>query len=90
MHGRSVATTRREADKAASSGMTTSQTAAKDEMPPVLIATAMTRPPSASDDSTCALSYRPVRDRNHDNRMGAISQANAATSIAPGAPRSTR
>ena len=48
------ATTRREADSAASSGMTTSQTAAKDSMPPVMIATTMTRPASASDDSTCA------------------------------------
>ena len=48
------ATTRREAERAASSGTTTSQIAAKDSMPPVVIATVMTRPVSASDDSTCA------------------------------------
>ena len=51
---RQSATTRREADSAASSGTTTSQIAAKDSMPPVVTATAMTRPASASDDSTCA------------------------------------
>ena len=51
-----VATTRRDADNAASSGTTTSQIAAKDSMPPVEAATAVTRPVSASDDSTCALS----------------------------------
>ena len=45
------ATTRREADNAASSGMTTSQIAAKDSMPPVLTATVMTRPASASEDN---------------------------------------
>src|SRR5882757_9522956 len=66
-------TTRREADNAASSGITTSQIAAKDSMPPVLTATVITRPASASDDSTYAPSYRPVRDKNHDSRMGAIS-----------------
>ena len=48
------ATTRRDADNAASSGTTTSQIAAKDEIPPVLSATAVTSPVSASDDSTCA------------------------------------
>jgi hypothetical protein len=48
------ATTRRDAESAASSGTTTSQIAAKDSMPPVVIATVMTRPASASDDSTCA------------------------------------
>jgi len=48
------ATTRRDAESAASSGTTTSQIAANDSMPPVVIATVMTRPASASDDSTCA------------------------------------
>ena len=48
------ATTRRDAESAASSGTTTSQIAAKDSMPPVVMATVMTRPVSASDDSTCA------------------------------------
>src|SRR5450755_4369857 len=80
------ATTRRDADSAASSGTTTSQIAAKDSMPPVVIATVMTKPASASDDSTWAPSYRPVRDRNHDSKMGAISHANAATARAVGAP----
>ena len=47
-------TTRREAESEASSGMMTSQTAAKDWMPPVVTATIMTRAASASDDSTCA------------------------------------
>ena len=51
-----VATTRREAESAASSGTTTSQIAAKETMPPVDAATAVTSPVSASDDSTCALS----------------------------------
>ncbi|MGY3411518.1 hypothetical protein ACVWZV_007631 [Bradyrhizobium sp. GM5.1] len=31
-----------------------------------------------------------MRDRNQDNRIGAISQAKAATSIALGAPRMAR
>ncbi len=57
------ATTRRDADSAASSGTITSQIAANEAMPPVSAATAVTRPVSASDDSTCALSYWPVRDR---------------------------
>ncbi len=57
------ATTRREADSAASSGTTTSQMAANEPMPPVSTATAVTRPVSASEDSTCALSYWPVRER---------------------------
>ena len=57
------ATTRRDADSAASSGTTTSQIAAKEAMPPVSAATAVTSPVSASEDSMCALSYRPVRDR---------------------------
>ena len=48
------AATRREADSAASRGTTTSQIAANDSMPPVVTATAMIRPDSASDDSTCA------------------------------------
>ena len=48
------AATRREADSAASRGTTTSQIAANDSMPPVVTATAMIRPASASDDSTCA------------------------------------
>src|SRR6266699_6010297 len=64
------ATTRREADRAASSGTTTSQIAAKDSMPPAVAATAVTSPASASDDSTCAPSERPVRDRNQDSNMG--------------------
>ena len=50
------ATTRREADSAASSGTITSQIAANEPMPPVSSATAVTRPVSASEDSTCALS----------------------------------
>ena len=50
------ATTRRDADSEASSGTATSQTDAKDSMPPVGIATIITRPASASDDNTCALS----------------------------------
>ena len=58
-----TATTRREADSAASSGTITSQIAANEPMPPVSTATAVTSPVSASDDSTCALSYWPVRDR---------------------------
>ena len=41
----------------------TSQIAANEAMPPVSAATAVTSPVSASDDSTCALSYWPVRDR---------------------------
>src|SRR5258708_38539061 len=57
------ATTRRDADSAASSGTTTSQIAAKEAMPPVSAATAVTSPVSASDDSTWALSYWPVRDK---------------------------
>ena len=48
------ATTRRDAESAASSGTTTSQIAAKDSMPPVVIASVMTRPASAIDDRTCA------------------------------------
>ena len=51
-----VATTRREAESAASSGTTTSQIAANEAMPPVEAATAVTNPVSASEDSTCALS----------------------------------
>ena len=47
-------TTRRDAESAASSGITTSQIAAKDSMPPVVIATVITRPASAIDDNTCA------------------------------------
>src|ERR1700730_7270120 len=79
------ATTRREAESAASSGTTTSQIAAKDSMPPVVRATAMTSPASATEDSTCAPSYRPVRDKNHDSRIGAINHANATASSAVGA-----
>src|SRR6266487_1966733 len=84
------ATTRRDAESAASSGTMTSQIAAKDSMPPVDMATVMTSPASASEESTCAPSQRPVRDRNQDSRMGAISHANAATSSAVGAPRIAR
>ncbi len=51
-----IATTRRDADNAASSGTMTSQIAANDPMPPVATATIVTSPASASDDSTCALS----------------------------------
>jgi len=47
-------TTRRDAESAASSGTTTSQIAAKDSMPPVDMATVMTSPASASEESTCA------------------------------------
>ena len=50
------ATTRRDADSAASSGTTTSQIAANEPMPPVHQATTATRPVSESEDSTCALS----------------------------------
>ena len=50
------ATTRRDAESAASSGTTTSQIAANEAMPPVEAATAVTMPVSASEDSTCALS----------------------------------
>ncbi len=49
-----IATTRRDADSAASSGTTTSQIAAKDEIPPVLQATTKTSPVSDSDDRICA------------------------------------
>ena len=58
-----TATTRRDADNAASSGTTTSQIAANEAMPPVPIATAVTSPVRASDESTWALSYCPVRER---------------------------
>ena len=51
-----MATTRRDAERAASSGTTTSQIAANEAMPPVKAATAVTMPVSASDDNTCALS----------------------------------
>src|SRR5436305_8392068 len=51
-----ISTTRRDADNEASSGSTTSQTDAKDWMPPVVIATIITRPASASEESTWALS----------------------------------
>ena len=57
------ATTRREADNAASSGTTTSQIAANEAIPPVHQATTVTKPVSASEDSMCALSKRPVRER---------------------------
>ena len=50
------ATTRREAESAASSGTTTSQIAANEAMPPVNQATTVTRPVSESEDMTCALS----------------------------------
>src|SRR4051794_25662523 len=83
-------TTRREAESAASSGTTTSQIAAKDSMPPVIAASVTTRPANASDESTCAPSYRPVRDKNHDSKIGATSHANVATSGAVGAPRIAR
>ncbi len=58
-----TATTRRDADNAASSGTITSQIAANEPMPPVSAATAVTKPVSVSEDTTCALSYWPVRDR---------------------------
>ena len=58
-----TATTRREADSAASSGTTTSQIAENDPMPPVPIATTVTSPVSESEESTWALSYCPVRER---------------------------
>ena len=51
-----IATTRREAESAASSGTSTSQIAENEPMPPVSIATTVTRPVSASEESTCALS----------------------------------
>ncbi len=51
-----MATTRRDADRAASSGTITSQIAANDEIPPVIKATIVTRLVSASDDNICALS----------------------------------
>ena len=50
------ATTRRDAESAASSGTTTSQIAAKDPMPPVSQATVVTRPASDSEERACALS----------------------------------
>ncbi len=49
-------TTRRDADNPASSGTITSQTAANEAMPPVLIDTAITIVASATDDNICALS----------------------------------
>jgi hypothetical protein len=49
-------TTRREAESAASSGTTTNQIAAKEVMPPVHQATAVTRAVSETDDMTCAFS----------------------------------
>ena len=58
-----TATTRREAESAASSGTMTSQIAANEPMPPVSTATVVTRPVSASEERTCALSYWPVRER---------------------------
>ena len=51
-----MATTRRDAESAASSGTTTSQIAANEAIPPVDTATSVTSPVSASDDNTCALS----------------------------------
>ncbi len=51
-----MATTRRDAESAASSGTTTSQIAANEAMPPVKAATAVTMPVNASDDNICALS----------------------------------
>src|SRR4051794_29046369 len=84
------ATTRRDPDSEASSGSATSHSAAKDSIPPVATATGVMRPASASEDSTQALSSRPVRDRYQHSRTGAISQENAPTSIAPGAPRIAR
>ena len=51
-----MATTRREPDSAASKGTTTSQTAAKDPIPPVHSATSAASPVSDKEDSTCALS----------------------------------
>ena len=51
-----TATTRRDAESDASSGTTTSQMAAKEVMPPVKAATAVTSPVSASEERTCALS----------------------------------
>ena len=47
-------TSRRDAESAASIGRITSQTVAKDEIPPVESAIVITRPASASDDSMCA------------------------------------
>ncbi len=57
------ATTRRDDESDASSGTTTSQIAENEPMPPVPTATAVTSPVSDSEESTCALSYWPVRER---------------------------
>ena len=51
-----TATIRRDADSAASIGRTTSQIAAKLAIPPVKIATIITRPATAIEDMICALS----------------------------------
>src|SRR5262249_42857747 len=57
------ATTRRDADSAATDGTIRSQTAANEPMPPTWYATTVTSVVSANDKSTCAPSYRPMRER---------------------------
>src|SRR5579872_1702727 len=80
------ATTRREAERAASIGTTTNQIAANDPTPPVAKDSVMTRPVNAKDERIQASSYRPVRDKNHDSKIGTMSHAKAATPSAVGAP----
>src|SRR5512143_3674341 len=58
-----INTTRRDAERDASTGTTTSQIAANELVPPVYRATSSASPLNDSEESTCALSYRPVRDR---------------------------
>src|SRR6185312_7815758 len=57
-------TTRRDADSAASSGTAISQIAANEEMPPVCTDTANTKAARETDERMCAISNRPVRDKN--------------------------
>ena len=51
-----TATTRRDAESAASSGMIASHTAMNEAMPPVSSATAVTTPMSEIEERTCAAS----------------------------------
>jgi hypothetical protein len=66
------------AESEASSGPTVSQMVAKQAIVGSTV--------GAGDASICALSYPPARDRRPAKSMGATSEANAALSLALGAP----
>src|SRR6516162_10586520 len=85
-----TATIRHDPNNAASSGISTSQIAANEFMPPELAATIVTMMVSANAERPWAALWRPVRERKQAVEIGTIIQASATNSSALGTPRNAR